>query len=106
MDMQQNDMQIRKQKILDEFDFHKVRKAMKAVGWKWGVTRKGCHKLDLPTIDELKEQAIRLLQEVMTRDTTISCGGFEASKNDNLLSLKFCIDSKRIYKFGEEYINW
>lgn len=99
MDIVQDDMQIRKQKILSDFDFNKVHKVMKSMQWKWGDS--------IPTISQIKEQAISLLEQVINRPsgTTISCGGFTASKHGEILGLIFSIESKRIYKFGEDYVS-
>ena len=42
-------------KILDEFNFAKVRKAMEALDWKWAG-------VGIPTIDDLRNEAHRLLR--------------------------------------------
>lgn len=44
--------------ILEEFNFNKVRKAMWHLDWKWATAADG-----IPTIEELKETAERLLRQ-------------------------------------------
>lgn len=44
--------------ILEEFNFNKVRKAMWHLDWKWATAKDG-----IPTIEELKETAERLLRQ-------------------------------------------
>jgi len=44
--------------ILEEFNFNKVRKAMWHLDWKWALAADG-----IPTIEELKETAERLLRQ-------------------------------------------
>lgn len=89
--------------IIENFEWEKVRRAMLINEWTW-ATING----ETPTINQLKEVAISLLEEVavqgMTKgkDYTISTGGFEAvlkfyddeyDERIANLELKFVIDS-------------
>lgn len=83
-------------KILDEFDFEKVKKTMDALEWVY---------FDSPdetvSIGELRRMARRLLDEVYDKppspEYTIGCGGFEAQRYMEVddptkyLSLKFVV---------------
>ena len=83
-------------KILDEFDFEKVKKAMDALEWVYH---------DSPdktvSVGELRRMARRLLDEVYDKppspEYTIGCGGFEAFRFMSVgdptkyLSLKFVV---------------
>lgn len=64
--------------IMDNFDFHKVRKVMKFLNWRWALTESG-----VPEVYELKEEARRLLNECLYSmiqhgedNWNISTGGF------------------------------
>lgn len=65
--------------IMDNFDFHKVHKVMKCLGWKWAFSENG-----IPEIYELKEEARRLLNECLysiiqnaEESWNIATGGFK-----------------------------
>lgn len=78
--------------IMDNFDFGKVAKAMKALGWRWH----GCD--GVPEEPELRKEARRLLREVADAEdfTGVSTGGFVAEchhyDEGKGLSLRFQID--------------
>jgi hypothetical protein len=79
------------EKIMDYFDFGKVAKAMRALGWKWvGSETESL----IPDEPELRQEARRLLKQV-NRDSKqghfCSCGGFEARNEDGCLSLRFVV---------------
>jgi len=81
--------------ILNNFDFHKVHKAMEILNWRW-VT---CDEDEAPPITKLREEARRLLEEVYKMKTKQSinytgCGGFNVSydKKYDVLTLNFCIE--------------
>lgn len=78
------------------YDFERVHKAMEALNWKWSSAD------GVPSIDELKEQAVDLLircfqhSEKNKEDWIAATGGFEASsyyKEDGEIDfeLKFVI---------------
>ena len=83
--------------ILDEYDFQRVQKAMKALEWHWSTADDG-----LPSIAELRRQARGLLEDVYryedTTCITMGCGGFEATRLmgvgslNKYLSLKFVVE--------------
>ena len=61
------------QNIMEDFDFKKVRNVMEQLDWKWGLTKPG-----VPTIDEMKCEAKRLLIDACIEKTCIATGGFRA----------------------------
>ena len=71
--------------IMQNFDFHKVHKAMESLGWKWALTRG--RGLDVPTVDDLRETARDLLEDVKPGHHR-GTGGFEATNH----SLKFIVE--------------
>ena len=82
--------------ILNEFDFHKVQKAMAALNWTWRGSE------DIPTIKELRKTASYLLDYAKTAiseipDYTTATGGFEVTRRlypgnaSRYYSLKFVI---------------
>lgn len=82
--------------ILDEFDFHKVQTAMKALNWKYFYSEGDC-----PTIAELRRVARSLLQNADKAPTCptwpTSSGGFEVTRimepgdTKKYFSLKFVV---------------
>lgn len=74
--------------ILDNFDFERVHKAMTALDWEWASTD------GVPEIPDLRKKARRLLKDVAKRKEDkffTGTGGFEVSKEDGILELKFVI---------------
>ena len=61
------------QNIMEDFDFQKVHNVMEQLDWKWGLTKPG-----IPTIDEMKCEAKRLLIDACIEKTCIATGGFRA----------------------------
>lgn len=59
--------------IIRDFNFEKVHKVMEMLDWKWAMSR-----YDVPTIEELKAEARRLLVEAATEETQVATGGFRA----------------------------
>jgi hypothetical protein len=82
--------------IMDNFNFDRVEKAMKATNWTWGGAENG-----IPTQSELRQRARSLLKEVSTKNVTedsfrwyIATGGFKATKYyDGELELEFIMAS-------------
>jgi len=58
--------------LLDTFDFCKVHKAMAAVNWEWD----SCGLV--PTEEEIRQQARRLLKNISPPITSSSTGGLQA----------------------------
>lgn len=72
--------------ILSSFDFSSMQKCMHLTNHKWAVPG----GVRVPTIDELRQEAIRLLSGVISNpDTIIECGGFRAYMEGNILSLEY-----------------
>ena len=82
--------------ILNEFDFHKVQKAMAALNWTWWDSE------DIPTIKELRKTASDLLEYAKNSNSEIpdymtGTGGFEVTRNiypgvaKRYYSLKFVV---------------
>ena len=63
--------------IIDNFDFHKVNKVMISLCWTWAGS------INSPNIDELKQKATELLNDICDDDdhinfSLIGSGGFNA----------------------------
>lgn len=70
--------------ILDEFKFQRVHKAMLALDWKWAPAN------ETPSIEELRAEAKRLLNELVnSKFKELSSGGFTAYMHDGVLGLRF-----------------
>jgi len=77
--------------IFDNFDFEKVKKTMDALDWKWdGMLRIDIKSDDItpkkmlavPTLDEIEEEAARLMWECANMDTeVVATGGFRVEKD-------------------------
>ena len=80
--------------VMDNFNFNKVHKVMTFLDWNW-FSPKG---FSIPTIDEIKEEARRLLVDAVTKHTTIASGGFKARFEDSpdgeepFIGLEFIIE--------------
>lgn len=61
------------QDIMEDFDFQKVHDVMEQLDWKWAMSKNG-----VPTIDEMKHEAKRLLIDACVERTCVSTGGFRA----------------------------
>ena len=80
--------------IMDNFNFQKVHDYMKSVNWRWAMSKEG-----VPTIDELKKEARRLLVGAVKEKTNLSTGGFRAVydtedewDDDPYIGLEFIIE--------------
>lgn len=76
-------------KILDNFDFERVHKAMIALEWNWCL---GMWGDGIPSVGALQKTARELLSEAWTKKTTISSGGFSAVYDDGDLVLRFILE--------------
>ena len=89
--------------ILDEYDFHRVQKAMEALNWIW-FSSEG----EIPSIGELRRQARSLLEDVYYHTPSpfymVATGGFEATRTmetgdlNKYLSLKFIVEEGNNYE--------
>jgi hypothetical protein len=60
--------------IMDWFDFEKVHKTMKALGWEWvGAEEK------IPCQGEIREKARQLLTEAIQTEMSMGTGGFQVT---------------------------
>ena len=83
------------QDILEDFNFQKVHDVMEQLDWKWAMTKYG-----VPTIDELKSEAKRLLIDACVEHTCVATGGFRAvyeagetpDDPDTYIALEFIIE--------------
>lgn len=73
-------------KIMDNFDFHKVHEVMKFLNWEWGFTKNG-----VPEECEIRSFARSLLKESVDKDCDIESGGFKVINNEDILKLEFII---------------
>ena len=65
--------------IMENFDFDKVQSVMDYLDWKWVGTKNG-----IPTIDEIRDEAKRMLIDAAFEETPISCGGLKVTyENDD-----------------------
>lgn len=88
--------------IMDNFDFNKVEKTMRALDWKWC----GAESDDsIPIQSDLRKQARRLLKQASAKVVSeddfrycVSTGGFRAIKYyDGNISLEFIVTEWETY---------
>ena len=60
--------------VMEQFDFEKVQSVMEDLDWKWVGTKYG-----VPTVDEMKHEAKRLLVDAVESKSTCATGGFRAT---------------------------
>ena len=76
------------QYIIENFNFEKVHTVMELLHWTWVMSN------NVPTIDELKKIAARLLNDVSKNDyDSCSTGGFKATRYEDHLKLEFIISN-------------
>lgn len=76
--------------IMDNFDFDKVQKVMEFLNWKWVSTENG-----IPSVQELRSQARRLIKEAIEEKVRIATGGFRVdyfSEDGGYVELSFIVD--------------
>ena len=73
--------------IMDNFDFSRVLKTMRALDWEWG----SCGTEHEPDEAELRREARRLLKASWEHASTMACGGFWAYFDDGVLRLHFTV---------------
>jgi hypothetical protein len=74
--------------IMDWFDFEKVAKVMSFLEWKWISAEEG-----VPSVGEIRQQARKLLKQVIEQKTTIATGGLRVTYyNDDYIKLEFIIE--------------
>lgn len=65
--------------IFDNFDFEKVKVVMDALDWKWAYAK---GENGVPTLDEIKAEAARLMWDCANMDTdALGTGGFRVEKD-------------------------
>jgi hypothetical protein len=78
--------------VLDEFDFKKVQSVMNFLNWKWKFENGS----RVPSYQELEHNAKLQLEKVADaneENAIFELGGFEASKQDGVLQLRFILES-------------
>ena len=77
--------------IMEYFNFEKVYRAMTLLNWKWSNPEEG--KERFPTLEEIREQASRMLHDAI-KGRSYSTGGFSVKYNSSTgcLSLSFVLD--------------
>ncbi len=79
-------------RCLERFNFERVHAMMAVADWKWSLGS-GPDDFRVPTIQEVKDQAERLLYAAVREEDTVATGGLVASYNDKheraSLTLKF-----------------
>lgn len=76
--------------IMDNFDFDKVQKVMEFLNWKWVSTENG-----IPSVQELRSQARRLIKEAIEEKVRIATGGFRVDyfyEDEGYVELSFIVD--------------
>ena len=76
--------------IMNDFDFVKVHKVMKALNWEWQDD-------GVPNLYNIMKTAEGLLIEAFDGKGTFATGGFVASMNDDVLSLSFNLEEGEAY---------
>lgn len=72
--------------IMDNFDFEKVHRVMRALGWEW-------RDFGTPTIEEIKKVAEELLNDTIALNHGRLGGGFRTELYDNdYLGLSFVVE--------------
>ena len=82
--------------ILRHFEFGKVYRVMEALDWRWATVKKG---MEVPSIEDMKAEAKRLLVDACFEKTTIATGGFKATyeatpgdpDGDEFIQLEFIV---------------
>jgi hypothetical protein len=83
------------EKIMDEFDFDRVRELMVASKWKW-ATGEDDEKV-VPNGNEIRREAWRMLKQTVNENQAmINSGGFTVIKLNDTLYLFFGVDSTSI----------
>ena len=81
-----------KEIILADFDFKKVERAMKSLGWEWIDENQMKYS---PTVNDLMKVANLCLDKVIQnqdKEDVYCIGGFEALKINGVLELRFIIE--------------
>ena len=89
----ENEKKLRKamvKDIMDDFDFVKIHKVMKALNWEW-------RDEGVPNLYSIMKTAEELLIDAFTRKGTMSTGGFTASMIEDTLSLSFNLEQGEAY---------
>jgi hypothetical protein len=75
---------------IEQLDFNKINKVMIALDWKWLGSINS-----IPTIEELKKEAVMLLNRAHQIKGSCSCGGFEATyhKDKDYFELSFYVST-------------
>lgn len=66
------------QDIMEDFNFQKVHDVMEQLDWKWAMSKYG-----VPTVEEMKAEAKRLLIDACVERTCVATGGFRAVYEDD-----------------------
>ena len=93
--------------ILKNFDFEKVHAIMKGLDWKWAFAKDG-----IPSVEELKDEAYRILIMACEEETHISTGGFKAVyETDNIedepyIGLEFIVEECEGFEEDDDDDPW
>lgn len=86
-------------KVIEDFDFEKVHKAMVATGWKWTTHNPNdSQEVETPSIPRLIKTCLRMLKDASDGGTGCSTGGFSVNRfkredGTDYLDLSFTIES-------------
>ena len=93
--------------IMKNFNFEKVHNLMKILGWKWVFAKDG-----IPSVEELKDEAYRILITACEEETHISTGGFKAVyETDNIedepyIGLEFIVEECEGFEEDDDDDPW
>jgi len=79
----------------DNFNWHKVHKAMIAVQWYWylGQDSSGTENKGIPSLETIKNHAHRLITDAYSMDSgSISSGGFSVGWENDEMYLQFIFE--------------
>lgn len=80
-------------RILNEFNFVAVRKAMLVLDWRWSMSRGD----EVPTIPEMKAFVTSLFNDLVDNGyNNLSSGGFNILECDGCLWLRFILEEAEI----------
>lgn len=82
--------------IMVEFDFNKVYDIIQSTSWFWAMEEDGKIVFRIPTLQEVKSQALRLLRESAEVKQPISAGGFETELLEDEF-LEYCPKDHKWY---------
>lgn len=85
--------------VMDNFDFHKVHRVMKALNWRWvGATTTS----KIPDIPHIRREVRKLIKGVIEDEIDFAfVGGFEVTNDhQGAITVKFVAEEMLVYTHG------